>query len=74
LKPNCLNAKTTPFGPLDFELDLTLELCHLTLFRIQISALANEIATHLSGARNDKREVAQNDKMRRADNNRRSKA
>jgi hypothetical protein len=45
LKPKCLNAKTTPFGPLDFELDLTLELCHLTLFRIQISALANEIAT-----------------------------
>jgi len=27
--------------------------------------IAREIATHLSGARNDKREVAQNDKRRK---------
>jgi hypothetical protein len=37
LKSKCLNAKTTPFFPLNFEL----------------WNLATEIAAHLSGARND---------------------
>jgi len=31
MKSKCLNAKTTPFCALDFELDLTFEPWHLTL-------------------------------------------
>jgi hypothetical protein len=50
LKSKCENAKPTAFCPLDLELDLTLELCNLTLFK----DLASEIATpRLVEARND---------------------
>jgi hypothetical protein len=53
LKPKCLNAKPIPFCPLNFELDLTFELCPLTLFMIW--NLAKGIATpRLVGARNDR--------------------
>jgi hypothetical protein len=31
LKSKCLNAKITSFHHLGFELDLTFELCHLSL-------------------------------------------
>ena len=34
MKSKCLNAKTTSFSHLGFELRLAFELCHLTLFRI----------------------------------------
>jgi hypothetical protein len=56
-KSKYLNAKTIPVCPLNLGLDLTFELCNLTLFRIQAMGLPRSRLPSPGGqvARNDKK-------------------